>query len=63
MLGKVMANPFRFGKEVSGKQFYDREEAFRNLYGKLSGGVSNVVMYAPSRYGKTSLVKKVLGGI
>ena len=60
MVGKIMANPFRFGKEVSGKQFYDREEAFRNLYGKLAGGASNIVMYAPRRYGKTSLVKKVL---
>lgn len=56
----MVANPFKFGKEVSGKQFYDREEAFQSLYRKLSGGASNVVMYAPRRYGKTSLVKKVL---
>lgn len=53
-------NPFKFGKEVSGVQFYDRDEAFRNLYTRLSGGASNVVMYAPRRYGKTSLVKKLL---
>ncbi len=56
----MVANPFKFGKEVSGKQFYDREEAFQSLYRKLSGGSSNVVMYAPRRYGKTSLVKRVL---
>ncbi len=56
----MVANPFRFGREVSGKQFYDREESFQGLYRKLAGGASNVVMYAPRRYGKTSLVKKVL---
>lgn len=55
-----MTNPFKFGKEVSGQEFYDRTDSFNNLYRKLSGGSSNVVMYAPRRYGKTSLVKKVL---
>ena len=57
----MFANPFKFGKEVEGSFFYDREEAFLSLYRKLAGGSSNVVMYAPRRYGKTSLVKKVLG--
>lgn len=57
----MFSNPFKFGKEVTGQYFYDRDEAFRNLYRKLAGGSSNVVMYAPRRYGKTSLVKKVLG--
>lgn len=56
----MIGNPFKFGKEVSGDQFYDREEDFRKLYAKLAGGASNVVMYAPRRYGKTSLVKRVL---
>ena len=55
----MISNPFKFGKEVSGDQFYDREEAFGKLYRKLAGGSCNVVMYAPRRYGKTSLVKKV----
>lgn len=55
-----MVNPFKFGLEVSGKQFYDRTETAEKLYRRLSGGASNVVMYAPRRYGKTSLVKKVL---
>ena len=57
----MFSNPFKFGKEVTGKYFYDREDVFSSLYRKLSGGSSNVVMYAPRRYGKTSLVKKVLG--
>ena len=56
----MFSNPFKFGKEVAGKFFYDREEVFGSLYRKLAGGSSNVVMYAPRRYGKTSLVKKVL---
>ena len=55
-----MLNPFKYGREVSGRQFYDRQEAFNSLYSKLAGGSANVVMYAPRRYGKTSLVKKVL---
>ena len=55
-----MLNPFKYGREVSGRQFYDRQEAFDSLYSKLAGGSANVVMYAPRRYGKTSLVKKVL---
>ncbi len=55
-----MVNPFKYGREVSGRQFYDREEVFESLHSKLSGGSANVVMYAPRRYGKTSLVKKVL---
>lgn len=55
----MISNPFKFGKEVSGDQFYDREDAFGKLYCKLAGGSCNVVMYAPRRYGKTSLVKKV----
>lgn len=55
-----MLNPFRFGTAVSGDEFYDRRDSFRKLYTRLSNGASNVVMYAPRRYGKTSLVKRVL---
>lgn len=52
-------NPFRYGKEVSGYQFYDRTESFDQLYQILKDGSTNVVLYAPRRYGKTSLVLKV----
>lgn len=55
-----MVNPFKFGKTVSGETFYDRSDSSRKLHAKLVGGACNVVMYAPRRYGKTSLVKKVL---
>lgn len=55
-----MENPFRYGKEVKGYQFFDREEAVEELYGHLRDGTTNVVLYAPRRYGKTSLVLRVL---
>ena len=55
-----MANPFKFGGEVSGCRFYDRTEDAKKLHRRLSDGSTNVVLYAPRRYGKTSLVLKVL---
>lgn len=55
-----MKNPFKFGKEVSGYQFYDRQEATHSLLRKLRDGSTNVVLFAPRRYGKTSLVLKVI---
>ena len=53
-------NPFKFGKEVSGSSFYDRKDAAALLRQKMIDGSSNVVLFAPRRYGKTSLVQKVL---
>ena len=55
-----MRNPFKFGKEVSGYQFYDRTADAESLHRKLVDGTANVVLFAPRRYGKTSLVMKVL---
>lgn len=55
-----MPNPFKYGKEVTGYQFYDRKESSDELYRLLRDGVANVVLYAPRRYGKTSLVVRVL---
>lgn len=52
-------NPFKYGKEVSGYQFYDRTESCDQLYHTLKDGSTNVVLCAPRRYGKTSLVLKV----
>ena len=56
----MKANPFVYGKEVSGENFYDRREDFESLVATLAGGSANVVLYAPRRYGKTSLAKKAL---
>jgi len=55
-----MRNPFKFGKEVSGYQFYDRKSDSESLHRKLVDGSTNVVLFAPRRYGKTSLVMRVL---
>ena len=54
-----MTNPFQYGTEVSGYQFYDRKEPMEELHSLLSDGSSNVVLYAPRRYGKTSMVLRV----
>ena len=55
-----MVNPFKYGKEVSGYRFYDRVRDAKMLRRRLAEGSANVVMFAPRRYGKTSLVLKVM---
>ena len=37
-------NPFKYGKEVSGYQFYDRTESCDQLYHTLKDGSTNVVL-------------------
>ena len=60
-IANVRSNPFRYGHAVSGEQYYDRTDVEGCLYRTIAGGGSNVVLYAPRRYGKTSLVKKAIG--
>ena len=52
-------NPFKYGKIVSGKYFYNRKNELSRIKSTLSNG-NNLVLYAPRRYGKSSLVKKAL---
>ena len=52
-------NPFKYGKVVSGNYFYDRKSELARIKLTLSGG-NNLVLYAPRRYGKSSLVNKAL---
>ena len=52
-------NPFRYANIVKGEHFYDRDEELLRLMQTLEGG-NNIVLYAPRRYGKTSLVNKAL---
>ena len=52
-------NPFKFGSIVSGKYFYNREDELLRIKNTLAGG-NNITLYAPRRYGKSSLVKKAL---
>jgi len=52
-------NPFKFGNIVYGDYFYNREDELLRIKRVLSDG-NNITLYAPRRYGKTSLVKKAL---
>ena len=52
-------NPFSYGTIVKAGDFYDRKEETKRLVDTLSGG-NNVVLYAPRRFGKTSLVFRVI---
>ena len=52
-------NPFSYGTIVKGSNFYDRKEECARIVNTLSGG-NNMVLYAPRRFGKTSLVFKAI---
>jgi AAA+ ATPase superfamily predicted ATPase len=52
-------NPFSYGTVVKGESFYDREEDCKRIVDTLVGG-NNLVLYAPRRFGKTSLVFKAI---
>ena len=54
-----MKNPFLFGPLVSGDEFYDRSEIERELLRAVENG-TNVLLYGPRRYGKSSLVARVV---
>ena len=54
-----MANPFKYGTVVSGKDFADREDELRKLSSRL-GETVRIFLVAPRRYGKTSLIRNVL---
>lgn len=52
-------NPFSYGTIVRGDDFFDRVKETDLLTSTLAGG-NNVVLFAPRRYGKTSLVFRVM---
>ncbi|GHT56678.1 ATPase [Spirochaetia bacterium] len=52
-------NPFKYGTIVHGDDFFDRKEECSRIVETLMGG-NNIVLYAPRRFGKTSLVFKVM---
>jgi AAA+ ATPase superfamily predicted ATPase len=52
-------NPFSYGTIVKGSNFYDRKEECARIVDTLSGG-NNLVLYAPRRFGKTSLIFRVI---
>jgi hypothetical protein len=51
-------NPFRFGPLALGEAFTDREDELRELQADIRNG-QDVVVVAPRRYGKTSLIRRV----
>jgi len=55
----VMSNPFKFGTVVSDDYFTDREVEYESLTRIVASG-NHVIMIAPRRFGKTSLVNKVI---
>jgi len=52
-------NPFSYGTVVKEPYFFDRKSETERIVNVLSGG-NNLVLYAPRRYGKTSLVMRAL---
>src|SRR3989442_5592549 len=52
------SNPFRFGRIVSGDAFTDRDADLLVLERELRGG-QNILLEAPRRFGKTSLILEV----
>lgn len=58
----MIENPFVFGRAAEGSYFTDRSEDAKRLSTNLTHGV-NTILISPRRWGKTSLVKKVIEGI
>ena len=54
-----MKNPFRYGIAVDEPYFIDREQEMKDFTTWLKSGQS-IVVYSPRRYGKTSLILKLL---
>lgn len=52
-------NPFYFGGVVSGKHFCNRKAEISTIRNDLDNGL-NLLMYAPRRFGKTSLIENTL---
>ena len=54
--------PFMYGTTVSDKSFTNREKEIEKLENNLLGGI-NTMIISPRRWGKSSLVEKVISGI
>ena len=55
-------NPFVFGKAVEGSYFTNRTKDAEHLEANLTHGI-NTILISPCRWGKTSLVKKVMANV
>lgn len=55
----MIENPFEFGRAVEDEYFTDRIDDAKRLEANLTHGI-NTILISPRRWGKTSLVKKVI---
>jgi len=55
-----MENPFYYGGTADKKHFANRQKEIKELCSTLSNSQNNVIIFSPRRYGKTSLIKRVL---
>lgn len=55
-------NPFKFGSIVDSPFFINRIEELRQINTILSGN-NHIIIISPRRFGKTSLIRKVVGGL
>lgn len=55
---KIVKNPFYFGNEVHNEEFCNRISELKELKDDVNNGL-NILLYAPRRFGKTSLLKKL----
>jgi hypothetical protein len=53
------ASPFKYGSTVSAESFTNREDECTKLYNNLTQGIHTTII-SPRRWGKSSLVEKVL---
>jgi len=54
-----MRNPFNYLQFARGDQFFDRLKILSDLKSRFLSGQTNVVIYGPRRYGKSSLVAQL----
>ena len=58
----IKTNPFVFGKIVTGKDFINRTNERREIATEIEN-LTNIILYAPRRYGKTSLIMQVFNDL
>jgi AAA+ ATPase superfamily predicted ATPase len=59
---KIIKNPFIFGKVVTGKDFINRFQERQEIATEIENSM-NIVLYAPRRFGKTSLIMQVFNDL
>jgi len=59
---KLRTNPFVYGTIVTGKDFINRTNERREIATEIENA-TNIILYAPRRYGKTSLIMQVFADL